>query len=221
MQRKRDGFTLIELMVVILIIGLLAAVFAFAIPAVFSKNKVKVATLEIQMMRTSADSFEREFRDFPPNSISELPRLFKSQARVTDNNVNSPSEAFLFAVRARLGNGPFIKEDDVMKEGKYGNTDGDAAIPNFLKIDGASIPFELLDPWGNPYIYLKLSNIKGKSIAFQLGNGTRITVVGDKLLEALKDPSSGRQKANGYAIWSLGEDGVNDYGAGDDVVSWE
>ena len=70
-----------------------------------------------------------------------------------------------------------------------------------------------------------INTIKRKHIYFyknfQIGDGSRITIDGKKLLAALKDKENGRQKAHGYVIWSLGEDGKNDYGAGDDVNSWE
>ena len=67
----KNGFTLIELLIVIVILGLLMSLVA---PAMFSKvdsSKIKAASAQMEMLRTSLDTFRLDLGDYP-STLEEL-----------------------------------------------------------------------------------------------------------------------------------------------------
>jgi len=74
---------------------------------------------------------------------------------------------------------------------------------------------EYVDLWGAPYVYIHCRDY-GKKLKYQLEDGTTFEA------EARKNPTTGTYyAATTYQLWSLGPDGVNQNGDGDDVVSWQ
>lgn len=70
-QRKNAGFSLMELLVVMVILGLLASLVG---PAMFGKvdsSKVKTAQTQIQLLGTALDTFRLDVGDYP-DQLSEL-----------------------------------------------------------------------------------------------------------------------------------------------------
>ena len=70
-QRKNAGFSLMELLVVMVILGLLASLVG---PAMFGKvdsSKVKTAQTQIQLLSTALDTFRLDVGDYP-DQLSEL-----------------------------------------------------------------------------------------------------------------------------------------------------
>lgn len=68
---KQQAFTLIELLIVIVILGLLMSLVA---PKMFSKvgsNKSKVAAVQMEMMATALDTYRLDIGDYPAN-LNEL-----------------------------------------------------------------------------------------------------------------------------------------------------
>jgi len=72
MKKKQvSGFTLIELMIVLVILGLLASLVA---PKMFSKvgsTKIKTAVAQMQMFQTAIDTYRLDTGDYPAN-LNEL-----------------------------------------------------------------------------------------------------------------------------------------------------
>jgi len=71
MIKKSSGFTLIELMIVLVILGLLASLVA---PQMFSKvssTKIKTAKAQMQMFQTALDTYRLDVGDYP-NNLQEL-----------------------------------------------------------------------------------------------------------------------------------------------------
>ncbi|SMP76796.1 prepilin-type N-terminal cleavage/methylation domain-containing protein [Neorhodopirellula lusitana] len=66
-QRQRPGFTLVELMVVIAIIGVLAAALVPAINGVISRAKVASIKLETGSIASAIDQYNLKYGDFPPD----------------------------------------------------------------------------------------------------------------------------------------------------------
>lgn len=70
-MRKNTGFTMMELLIVIVILGLLASLVA---PKMFSKQSSsmrKIAKAQMQMFETSLDTYRLDMGDYP-NSMEEL-----------------------------------------------------------------------------------------------------------------------------------------------------
>lgn len=70
-NRSREGFTLIEIMIAIVIVGILAAV---AIPAVMNqleKAKVKTAKLELRNYKNQIEMYYADTNEYP-NTLNDL-----------------------------------------------------------------------------------------------------------------------------------------------------
>ncbi|MCC2614803.1 type II secretion system major pseudopilin GspG [Aestuariibacter halophilus] len=71
MRMKNSGFTLVELLIVIVIIGLLASLVA---PEMFSKvdsSRQKTATAQMQMFQTALDTYRLDMGRYP-KTLNEL-----------------------------------------------------------------------------------------------------------------------------------------------------
>ncbi|PCJ53953.1 MAG: type II secretion system protein GspG [Planctomycetota bacterium] len=82
-QKKRAGFTLIEIMVVVLIIGLLVSVVGPNIWNALVKNQASIASTQIRMFHDSMDLYKINNYKYPdslealtePDPVSGLPTL--------------------------------------------------------------------------------------------------------------------------------------------------
>lgn len=71
-QREREprrGFTLVELLTVIIIIGILAGLISAAVVAAMRKAKEARVTLEINGMDTALKLFKQNYGDYPPDTL--------------------------------------------------------------------------------------------------------------------------------------------------------
>jgi prepilin-type N-terminal cleavage/methylation domain-containing protein len=66
---SRFGFTLVEVLIVILIIGTLIAILLPTIAAAFRRAKEAQATAELNNMATALADFKQKFGDYPPSRI--------------------------------------------------------------------------------------------------------------------------------------------------------
>jgi general secretion pathway protein G len=107
-QKSSRGFTLIELMVVVLIIALLAG---FAAPPVLNKlrgAKVNLAKPKMTFIENALKQFELDCGRLPDESEGGLEALLTAPPELEDK-----------------WRGPYLKQS------------------------------QLLDPWGNPYLYVR------------------------------------------------------------------
>ena len=70
-QLNQGGFTLIEILIVVMIIGLIASLVAPNLFKQFEKSKEKVAKAQVEMLSSSVQSFMLDVGRFPA-SLSEL-----------------------------------------------------------------------------------------------------------------------------------------------------
>ncbi|MEZ6137037.1 MAG: type II secretion system major pseudopilin GspG [Pirellulaceae bacterium] len=65
--KRRHGFSLVELMVVIVIIGLLSSVVTFSVRSYLIRSKQNVAKLEISKMSQALETFYSSYDRYPTN----------------------------------------------------------------------------------------------------------------------------------------------------------
>ncbi|MBI4603032.1 MAG: type II secretion system protein [Planctomycetes bacterium] len=209
----RRGFTLIEMLVVIAIISILAGLTMVGLQRARKTGNESAVATEIQMLRARIESFKNAFGDYPPTSLADV--------KVKTNGINDGNESLFAFLLSKNRGGPFA---DDLKEDRWRNVDGDAVSGNDLKVFAKEVNWirgtsgqllEYTDLWGVPYVYMH-SRDYGKKLKYQLEDGTVFDA------EAQKNPVTGTYYApTTFQLWSLGDDGVNQNGEGDDIVSWK
>lgn len=211
--RSRRGFTLIELLTVISIISILMAIALIGINAARNRGDEIAVSTDLQFLSTSIRQFSEEMGDFPPSRLSDIDR------KLAGNGINEGNESLFAFLQTRKRGGPFAE----LEEDRWVNTDADRLSGAQKKVVEKEIDWvrgndeliEYVDMWGNPYIYIHHRDY-GVKFKYQSPEGILFDV------EAQKNPATGTYFApTTFQIWSLGSDGINQNGAGDDLVSWD
>ena len=208
------GFTLVEVLVVIAIIAILGGLSMAGWQVAQETAYVNAEKHAITMIKVAIGNFGREWGDPPPNSLG----IWK----VKGNSINEGNESLFAHLQARKRNGPFLTDDGV-DEDRWQNADGDKLSAGDLKKIRQSLNWtrtgnqllEYTDFWGNPYVYIPREGY-GKKFQYQDSLGRTFQV------EASKNSQTGEYYApTTFQLWSLGPDGENQNGGGDDVCSWK
>ena len=225
---RSRGFTLIEIMVAVSIIILLAALLIVSFSGAFSKSKEAQTKTTIETLKSNVETFQSAWGIPPPANLSELGALAGYPALADPNKTNVGIEALVLALRSKREQGPYIDGPLLLDDTRRLNLDMDKALdaalaPNYVDIEQGSSPdlFEIADAWGNPLVYLDIKTVTRGNFEFDvnLANGTTTKIDATACQNALRHPVTG-SLPTGYVIWSFGEDGVNQYGLGDDITSW-
>ena len=210
-ERRDTGFTLIEILVVIAIISILASLAGYGVLRARKTGLETAAKTDVTMLSTAIDGFRNAFGYYPPSSLAAL--------KLKTNGINDGNESLFGFLLTRKKGGPFAD----LKENQWVNADGDALTQADAKIARAEIDWvrgtdqllEYVDLWGNPYVYIH-SRDYGKKLKCQALGGDTFEV------QAQKNPVTGTWcSPTTYQLWSLGADGVNQNGEGDDIASWK
>ena len=144
--RASIGFTLVELLVVIFIIGLLASILLPALASVFDRGRKHACQVEIQQIETGISLYEEDYRDYPPSELALL-------GLAKHNHINNGIEALVLCLSGTHRSRSYME----FREQQLENTDADISPIPVKRLAGSKFQtnqlFELVDPWGNPYIY--------------------------------------------------------------------
>lgn len=229
-RRAARGLTLVELMVVILIIAILASVIGFAVSGAFAGGAKAEADGTVRTIKGMIESFRTNYHTVPPSSIGALSIHFgRAGVPVEDPNpTNRGIEALVYVLRSPVLIGGRLLSDEDFNRLQINTDDEEGSellTDNFLNVPGDPKLYELRDPWGNPFVYVCFADEAGlfgldQVIPVMLADKTIVEVNLDELKAKLIHPTTGLSVAREYALWSFGPDGVNEYGRGDDIVSW-
>lgn len=200
------GFTLIEVLIAISILTLLAGIAIPMIGRARRNGERRAARAYIARIALAVDQYASDFGDFPGTRLIEI--------GLQGNHVNEGIESLVRCLTTNAKGGPYIEPHD----DELINSDDDALA---TVVANSALPspnnYELADPWGNPYIYFHHRDYLG-------GAEVETYLVGGKRIRCLPQPSAkmGTYPQPGrFLIWSIGPDGLNENGAGDDVCSWK
>lgn len=192
----RQGFTLLELIVVVSILALLASILVPALGAVFERGRKKVGLLEIQQIESALSLYEENYRDFPPSQLAEL-------GLTKHNNINTGVEALVLCLSGAYKNASYFPYQEKNLE----NTDADISPIPPKKLTQSVFQskdlWEHIDPWGNPYIYFHHRDYLSTVQQSYLLDGKKQTIGPN-----LKRTKTGNYIGSGrYQILSCGPDG--------------
>lgn len=202
------GFTLIELLVVIAILGTLAALITPMLGVANRSALVSSTQQEIQRLTLAIELFQGDRGDFPPTSMAD-------EYGIGSNDLDSGNES-LVAHLASLATGTSYFD---FKEEYLQNLDGDRLANSELEdrmrwVFGDDQLREYVDPWGNPYVYFHNRDYRIPfTVTSSEGKSTQAKASISEKTAAYHSPTA-------FQIWSLGPDGTNQNGGGDDIVSW-
>lgn len=206
---RREGFTLIEILVVIAIISVLMGLILPAIMKAGSKAKVVETTALIEKIKAALQGYEHDNGDYPPTSLKD--------AGFYSNSINDGIESLVVHLASKSKGNPYLE----IEEKYYENLDNDN-IPNSYPLDwffGDRQAREIVDAWGNPLVYFHhrdYSKPKRHMTAYK--NLTRKTVTGFKPGKSKK--TAAYHSWSSFQIWSVGPNCENENGEGDDIASW-
>lgn len=211
MDKKQSGFTLIEILVVVSILAVLMSLVVILVQRAPKKQREMQATTLVTNLALSVESFQGEFRRYPPMTVKgivEAAQQWKGLA--IENSTNEGSECLAVA----LNHPDFTKKlgDDF----SLGNTDGDIfnqVVPGTNSPDAR----EIVDPWGNPVVYIEKNHYE-TPVEIVLANGDHATV------QAYKKKDGTYYNPTKFQLICLGENGKQDADStGDDIVNfkWE
>lgn len=207
MQRNRRGFTLVEILVVICILGILMALLVPTLVGAKGRAIVTQCKAEISQLKSSLETYNSKFGDYPPSSPAAL------GASLAPDDVNQGNEAMVACLATRKGSGPFF----TFPENRLQNRDNDSTPKNLTDwIFGDNQLFEFEDNWGNPYVYMHSRDYERPTginrVLTQHGTEAfEVTPMRSEKTKSFINPVS-------FQIWSLGPDHESQNGLEDDVV---
>ena len=206
-RERTRGFTLVEMLTVIAIMAVLAGLLFPAIGMVQRRSREKAARATIERLKLALEQYQADFGDYPPTSLAAL--------GVATNGVNEGIESLVRCLSTSREHGPYFP----FEEKDLSNTDGDSLLrdPCDSTITAKTL-FELTDPWGNPFIYFHNRDYRGgaRLERYTLQTGERANCKPHPGEKTGQYPA-----ASSFVIWSVGANGQNEDGAGDDVASWQ
>jgi len=145
-KKSKGAFTLVELMVVIVVIGIVGGIIFSGAGYLFEKQAIKQAKVEVEVLKIALDEFKREYGDFPEtfDNEGEMASFILFHSLYGTHQLSLDTETW-----ERVEVSEFRKNllpvDKMTLETL--SDDGSEKF-NFSEFDHF-----LVDPWGEPFIY--------------------------------------------------------------------
>jgi prepilin-type N-terminal cleavage/methylation domain-containing protein len=204
MQRRprRAGFTLLELMIVMVIISLLGAAFLVVSGRMFSSAQERRCRARLQQLAVMIEAYRTAQGAYPDDRLP---------AGASTNAQNSGSEALYLQFFHPSYLGELPNQEWLV------NTDGDLTTRTLTRLESRDL-WELGDPWGNPIAYFESLHYEDPALVYMAGPEEEPAQ--EQTMQALKDDRTGGWEESGkFQLVSAGEDGY--FGTEDDIAHWE
>ncbi len=200
---RRRGFTLLELMIVMVIISLLGAAFLVVSGRVFGQAKDRQCRSRLQQLAVMIEAYRTSMGVYPDDRLP---------SGVTANTQNAGSEALYLAFFDSKYLGELPNQDWLV------NTDGDQSTRTLTRLDTRDL-WEIGDPWLNPIVYLEsLHYPESRDLSYMAG--PEEAPPEEQGVEARRDARTGGYEEPGkFQLISAGEDGI--FGTEDDITHYD
>jgi prepilin-type N-terminal cleavage/methylation domain-containing protein len=199
-MKKQAGFTLMELMIVLVIIGILSAAFVAFGGNSLEKGKVKAAKANLHAISAMIESYRSVEGEYPSDYLP---------SGIAVNTTNSRAEALYLALFDAEYTGQRPSQDWLI------NTDSDESVRNTTAL-GTRELFEIGDEWDNPIIYFDSLHYNDRIAT--------IVMAGEAVIEEQEvnphrnERTNSFSKPSSFQLVSAGPDGL--YGTNDDIFSF-
>lgn len=200
---RRGGFTLLELMIVLVIISLLSAAFLVVGGRVFSHSTERECRSRLQQLAVMIESYRTIEGAYPDDRLP---------AGVAANAHNAGAEALFVQFYRPDYRGELPNQDWLV------NSDGDLTTRTLTRLNAREL-WELGDPWGNPIAYFEsLHYEEARGVVYLAGmaedSPEEQTVAPQRDLR-----TGGWEEPGKFQLISAGEDGL--FGTEDDRTHWD
>lgn len=139
------AFTLIELLTVIALIGILAAITLSVMGGVKERSAINQAKTELAVLATALESYKRQYGDYPQTGSAE------NDPKATAATADAPGILFnaLNGKRGPRTDLAAMNRKATIELGRFTLQDA-AALPDSKD---TQMPNALVDPWGQRYLY--------------------------------------------------------------------
>ncbi len=195
--RRSAAFTLLELMIVLMIIGILMSAFVFSAGKIFGDTQVKETANRLRVLASAVEEY-RQIEAAIPND-----RLPPGAA---GNSQNASAEALVLALYAPSYTGTRPGQEWLV------NTDADSSRKSLTIFPNREL-FEYGDFWGNPIVYFDGLHYSEVQVVLAGAEGD----LHEQEVHARRDPRTGGWVAPGrFQLLSAGPDG--EFGTDDDLA---
>ena len=200
MKTRRHGFTLLELMIVMVIIAVLGAAFLVVSGRLFGQAKVRQCRSRLQQLAVMIEAYRTAEGAYPDDRLP---------SDASTNSQNTSSEALYVAFYDPKYLGELPNEDWLV------NTDGDQTSRSLTRSPSREL-FEIGDPWKNPIAYFESLHYD-QVLIFLAGPDE---MPDEQSVEARRGSRTGAYaEAGKFQLLSAGEDGA--FGTEDDVSHFD
>jgi len=204
----RAGFTLIEMLTVILILGILAAVLVSQLAGTSDAAKRKIAQQQLELLEKAIEHYQNEFGSCPSSS-------FTPGQELTNDGTNVGVEALVVALWSKKYEAGGLLED---VRDRLVNTDGDSSSKSLTDFGNREL-LEIPDPWDNPVAYIERADYGVVNREYLLYDG-ETGELQESTPAAFKNPRTDQYyRPQSFQLVSAGSDGK--FGTEDDITTFE
>lgn len=164
-QRREGGFTLLELLVVVAIIGILAAFLAVFVGGLTRKAKIEKTRALLNRLSTGLQSYKEQFLAYPPSA-----QPFNDGARNLHWYMVAP-QVRRTAIDPVTGVGTFVQVGPFVQNLSNGEVRNGNANPWGAPPYNNALASQVIDAWGTAFGYYcaQQGNVYGGTNHFQAG----------------------------------------------------